>query len=632
MQTVLKSALLGIFAMTATISPSFAAEPTSPAETITVTAKSLQEIENLGVAVTIISAEEIKSSNASSIKDVLIQSAGINPGVNSGSISGRQNISIRGTNSDHVLILIDGRKVSGSDAQIGHSDFQYNWVPMNAIERIEVIKGPASSIYGSQAIGGVVNIITKQSDEKFYGDVDVQYGLSEDKDGNSLDTSINIGGKITDKLSLIVSGEHADLDSVADEDNDSDTKIEGKEITNGLIKLRYDLDDTQSIEGTYGQGVEDRYKIEDELYYDIERWNYSLGYNKQFETIALKLDAYVVDTDLYYNSTSSTGGYTHNMTDSVARAEASITAFNRHYIVTGAEYKLEEYDKVYDLSASASRNFKEDIYNTSIFLQDEFEVTPDFLLTVGARYDYHERFKGELSPKINALYKIGAHHRVKAGYGEGFKAPTVTQNSSEYVSTSRHIFYGNDDLEPESSRTFEIGYEYYSDSTVIKTAAYHTEVDDLISSDRIVDNPGPFGDEYLYVNTDKATLQGFECEITKDITQNSKLRLAYHYLDSEDEETGEDLSYRPKHTINARLSSNLPSDVQLTLSANYTGKQYVDDNEYDPFTVYSAQVSKTFFDNMTVRLGIDNITDEDLDSEPYDIKGRLVYAGINYRF
>lgn len=116
---------------------------------IMVTAKSNQTDHDIPVSSTIITSQDIAATNASSIKDVLIEQAGINLGVNSSSVYGRQNISIRGSATGHVLILVDSKKVSGSDAQIGHSDFEYNWVPMDAIERIEVIKGPMSSIHGS---------------------------------------------------------------------------------------------------------------------------------------------------------------------------------------------------------------------------------------------------------------------------------------------------------------------------------------------------------------------------------------------------------------------------------------------------------------------------------------------------
>ncbi len=588
-----------------------------------VTAKSIQGIEDLGVAVSVISAEEIARSNAESIEDVLVQVPGINLGVNSSSISGRQTISIRGSSSSHVLILVDGKKVSGSDAQIGHSDFQYNWVPMNAIERIEVIKGPMSSIYGSQAIGGVVNIITKKPEGKFYADLDLKYGASSDEGGDTKNVGVNIGGQVSERLSLVVSAEHVDLDATED-DHDADvTKIEGKELTSGMLKVRFDLDDSQYIEGSYSQGEEDRYQVHDELYYDIERWNYSLGYRKQFETVTLDLDGYIVDSDSHYNSSDS---YTHTMTDSVARAEVTVASFNNHYLVTGAEYKLEEYDKEYDLAASSSKDFDDDVATTSAFLQDEILVGDHLLFTMGLRYDYNEKFDGEWSPKLNALYKIGAH-RIKVGYGEGFMAPTLTQGSSSYiVHMGRYTFQGNDDLQPETSKSYEIGYEYHGESTIFKSAFYYTEVTDLISYVRT-------GMDNVYSNVDSAEMQGFECEISQNIGQNHNIRLGYHYSETEDDDTGEDLSYRPRHAVNARWNSRLPWGVNLTLSADYTGRQEdAAGEEQDPFTLYNLQFSKVFYDHLTVRLGVDNISDEDLDDEPYNVKGRLIYAGLNYRY
>jgi len=257
-----------------------AKEETAARETkMMVTAKSNQPDHDMPVSTTIITSEEIAAVNASSIKDVLIEQAGINIGVNNSSEHGRQNISIRGSATGHVLILVDGKKVSGSDAQIGHSDFEYNWVPMSAIERIEVIKGPASSIYGSQGIGGVINIITKKSREKFYGEADVSYGDSSDDGGDEYKLGLNVGGRIADRLSLFVSAEHSDLDPSRDEDDSAETKIEGKEINNGLARIQFDIDETQYIKASYGQGNEDRLKVDDVPYFDIDRKNYSVGYN-----------------------------------------------------------------------------------------------------------------------------------------------------------------------------------------------------------------------------------------------------------------------------------------------------------------------------------------------------------------
>jgi outer membrane receptor for ferrienterochelin and colicins len=595
-----------------------------------VTAKSNQIDHDIPISTTIITAEDIAAANASSISDVLIQQAGISLGVNSASVYGRKNISIRGSATGHVLILVDGKKVSGSDAQIGHSDFEYNWVPMGAIERIEVIKGPASSIYGSQGIGGVINIITKKSRDKFSGEVDVSYGASSDDGGDEFKLGLNVGGQIADRFSMFVSAERIDLDPSRDEDDSTETKIEGKEINNGLARFQFNIDETQYIEASYGQGTEDRIEVDDILYYDIDRKNYSIGYNKEFNSVTLDFDAYVTDSDTHYFTTSTTGGYAHTMTDSAVRGEVDIAAFKNHYIVTGAEFKNQDYEKAYDKAASSDKNFANDMDNTSIFLQDEINITEAFIVTAGARYDYHEKFNGELSPKIGALYKLGEHHRIRANYGEGFMAPTVTQNSSSYEATAMRgiTIHGNDDLQPESSKSYELGYEFFTDTTEFKVSVYKTDVENLIDTQYLEGS----SDEKMYVNVDSATLQGFECELSQDITQNYNIRIGYQYLDTEDESTGEELENRPRHTVNVRFNAVLPWDIHATLGADYTGEQIDDDEECDDFIVFNAQISKTFRDTITLRLGVDNIGDEDLNDKPYDIEGRMFYAGVNFKF
>ena len=634
-EKVLLTAAVALFAGTGATGLMPAVQAADQTETnavenkVVVTAKSNQADHDIPVSTTIITAEEIKASNASSIKDILVQQAGISLGVNGASTQGRQSISIRGSSSDHVLILVDGQKVSGSDAQISHSDFQYNWVPMNAIERIEVIKGPMSSIYGSQAIGGVINIITKKEKEKFYGDVDIKYGSSNDDGGDYLDVSLSVGGRVADRLSMFLSAERNDLDVSADEDDSTETKVEGKEIRNGLAKFQFDLDDTQYIEASIGRGTEDRLEVDDVLYYDIERQNYSVGYTKAFNSVNLDIDAYMVDSDSHYNTTSSSGGYTHSLTDKVARAEVNIATFKNNYIVTGAEFKKQEYDKDYDLAASASKNFSGDSNNTSAFLQDEITLGQWVIVTLGTRYDYHEKFEGEWSPKAGLLCKLGANHRLKANYGEGFKAPTVTQNSSSYEAYAMgRTVYGNDDLEPETSRSFELGYEFFTDATVFKASVYKTDVENLVTSEALNDGTR----NRMYVNVDKASMKGFECELSQDITEKFSCTVGYNYLETEDESTGEELTYRPHSTVTITLFSILPWDIRSTFSANYTGTQTDGDEDYDGFVQFNAQVSRTFYDIVTVRLGVDNITDEDLDDAPYDIAGRVFYGGLNFSF
>ena len=137
------------------------------------TSKSDKSIKDLQGAVTVITAEEIEKMNATSIKDVLVKTSGI---VTVGSSTGIQRVSIRGTRPTDALILIDGKKTNRTGIYATAADFEYSQIPMSMIERIEIIKGPKSSIYGSDAMGGVINIITKTDSKAIWGELDLQGG------------------------------------------------------------------------------------------------------------------------------------------------------------------------------------------------------------------------------------------------------------------------------------------------------------------------------------------------------------------------------------------------------------------------------------------------------------------------
>lgn len=599
-------------------------------EDTVVTAKTQSNVIDTGANITVITAEDIKKMNAESVDDAVKDVTGINLGINDSSISGRQNISIRGTDSKHVLILIDGKKVSGSDAQIGHSDFQYNWLPMSAIERIEVIKGPMSSLYGSQAIGGVINIITKKSKENFLGDIDVKVGTGDD--GEQYNIAANVGGRIADRLSLSLFLEKQDKDPAEKiEDGSRVTKLEGKDVLNGYLKASFDIDDTQQVYAAFGMGEEDRLKIDDELYYDLERNNYSLGYSKKFKNIGFDVDYYVTDSDSHINTFRN--NYTHNLTDSVFRTEARITALRNNFIVTGLEYKKEEYIKVYDsASVNARAGFSGENDNYSFFIQDEITLGKSFILTLAGRYDDHEKFGGEFTPRASLVYLLGENQRIKASYGQGFNAPTVTQNSSKYqvFMGPRHYFSGNDDLQPETSDTYELGYELYGDQFLFKAAVFKTSVESLITSRRL-----PGDSHRTYVNVDDVEMQGLELEASYDFTSDTYLKAGYSYLDSEDKSTGDELDFRPKHRANVRFSTMLPFGIESTIRANFTGKQKDDGGttDIDSFITVDVHFSKDITDNFNIRLGVDNIFDEEIENgEPYDIRGLFGYIGLNYRF
>jgi len=268
---------------------------------------------------------------------------------------------------------------------------------------------------------------------------------------------------------------------------------------------------------------------------------------------------------------------------------------------------------------------------------------------VGARYDRHERFGGEISPKAYLVYKLSEHSRIKGGYGHGFNAPTLTQNSDSYevaipvafhplgFPTDFHRFHGNSKLQPEVSDTVEVGYEYNDNSRVFKTTIFYTKIKDLIqpidNGDTIV--PPMTFHEKLYSNVDKSKMYGLELEYSQDeIVSNLDFNFAYNYLKTEDESTGKELRAKPRHNANMKFSYDMAYGIDSSLRVNYTGSQIGDnDKKLDDYIVVGMQLSKDVIKDLRLRVGVENLANKRLDDDHnYQLKGRLFYVGVNYSF
>lgn len=610
--------------------------------TIIVTAKTENSSLDTANSFSIVTQKEIDSMSATSIQEVLKEVVGINIGINDGSFAGRESISIRGTDSRHVLILIDGKRISGSDAQIGHSNFQYNWLPINSIEKIEIVRGAMSSLYGSQAIGGVVNIITKKVDKKLTGSLGVGLGKSSRDGGDEQEISLNIATEITDKLSLSLFAQKKDIEMTKNDSNASLTSDrEGKEIKNGMINIGYDADDMGKIEASYLKGEEKRdvilyssrrgASISYDAFYDIDKEHYSLDYQKNFDEIGIDLKYYRTKSDAH----SQNLNLTHSLDDKVFNVEVDTNSFDNHYIVVGAEHRDEGYHKGYD--TNSSKDFKDNIEYQSLYIQDEVELGEKSLLTVGGRYDEHERFGGEFSPKIYLVHKLNKNSRIKGGYAEGFNAPTVTQGSSAYKVHSMFIISGDDNLLPEKSKSYELSYAYQSDKRAFTGTLFHTKIKNLIDTKKIGEVPmGRMSQNILiYSNVNRVKMDGLELEFNqKNLVDNLDADIGYSYLKTKDETTNKELYARPKQTANFRLSYPLPYGIDSTIRLNYIGTQRnFEDKKLASYTTGAIQLKKDFSKGFSARVGVENIGDKKLeDDHNYQLKGRFIYGRFSYDF
>ena len=603
------------------------------------TSKSDKSIKDLQGAVTVITAEEIEKMNATSIKDVLVKTSGI---VTVGSSTGIQRVSIRGTRPTDALILIDGKKTNRTGIYATAADFEYSQIPMSMIERIKSIRGPKSSIYGSDAMGGVINIITKTDSKAIWGELDLQGGLSSAKNGgDEQNVSGTIGGNISDKFSFVLGLNKYNKDATYGEGyrwvgftrpkvNDA-TYIFGRESINGDLKLKYNIDDTQSVYASYLKGEDKIKQKHNPDYYKADRDVWSAGYEKNFEKVSLNLDYTNAKTDARIKD-APFSNQTHKLKNDYLKGEAKISALKYNYIVIGAETTKEQYER-YRPAPINMTDQKLDIRANNYYIQDEIELG-DFIFTLGTVLDDNEKYGNEFSPNIGVVYKIDDKQRLKTSFGEGFKTPDVKQGSSSYFAAST---WGNDDLKPETSKNFEVGYEFYGQDTLFKTAIFNNEIENMIEIERNVKNVN----QHQYRNIDKVNIKGFEAEFEYNFLDNHAFNVNYTLLKTENKSganKGKEVQYRPKNTVNVGLTSDFDYGISSYLSANYVGTQYKDGANTDrlkAYTVANIQISKKLSKDLTARIGVDNIFDKHFD-ETKDgadyLDRRLAYVGINYKF
>ena len=618
---------------------SFSNEDIKKLDDIVVTSKSNQSIEDLSNTITIITAEDIEKLNATDIKDVLLKSAGMVE-IGGGRSPGRTYVSIRGTRQSDTLFLIDGKRGNPTADYIEYSDFEYNTVPLSAIERIEIIKGAKSSIYGSDAIGGVVNIITKKDSRKIYGALGVKTGASNAKNGGDTQNySANLGGNISNKLFMFLDVNKAKREASG---KNIQTYIEGLDSTSGIVKIKYNIDDTQNVYASYLKGEDKRDDYKGPQTYKIERDIYTLGYVKSFEKIALSLDYTNAKTDTESNTSAFKGE--HNLNTDTLDVETKISAIPYNYVIIGTGTTKDKYER-YDKATSVGKNF--DRRANNYYIQDEIELG-DFIFTLGTILDDNEKYGTEWSPNAGTVYKIDDKQRLKLNYSEGFKAPSLKEGDSGYVFDARPvpsmnvIIKGNDDLKPETSKSYELAYEFYGEDTTFKASVFRTDLKDMISEKLISKTtppPFPMKFNYQYQNIDRANIKGFDTDFKYNFNENHTFNANYTYIKTENEITEEELEFRPKNTINLGLSSHFGWGISSYLSANYIGTQYYTDSnsksqKASGYTIFNAQATKKITKDLIATIGVNNIGDKNFDDSgyPHYIKRRLAYVGLNYKF
>lgn len=628
-------------------------------EEMVVTASRVKEPKKeITINVSVIDQDAIKTSSARNLGDLLAERAGINIRKYTGTLT---SVGIRGFRTEshgndllgNVLILLDGRRAAtGNVAKIMTRN----------IERVEIIRGPASVQYGSAAVGGVINVITKQGREE--PEVFAEGGLGS---FGYEEAAAGFSGKYN-MFDFSGSFSRSSRDDYDTGDGDEYKNTGYDEIENISLNLGLEFLPGNRLGFIYtafdADGVGSSGKLSENDLDDFkDSRNESIDFVYDGHTpsglFSWMARYFQVDDDDKWVSgqESDPDGFdlwypepSKRNTDSEG-AQGQISLNLKYSTLTAGFDWLN-----YDIKSSFSPN-KSEYDNTAGFILGKTRLLDErLILTAGLRYDEYEveiidpagrnEDDDNFSPSIGVAYLLNNHLKFRANYAEAFVMPAADQLAADYVSWTH--FVGNPDLDPEESKTYEGGIDFSYAGFNSALTYFHTDFENKIET------VYPSATEQTWENLGEATVSGFEGEISYDFGAlfswdvQVKPYLSFTYLtEYEDEETGEDLQYTPDLTASYGLTISQSDDFSANLNFAYFGEQDIEiwqgmtsigSATKGGFTVANFTISKKIlqtekFGGLTLNGEIQNIFDKDYEYiDGFPMIGRSFFLGLRYDY
>ncbi len=600
-------------------------------EVVVTATKTERKPQDVTQSMTVITSDEIQKSGATDVAGVLSTTAGAMV-TDQGPLGSLQAVTLRGSNYQQVLVLLDGMRLNSASA--GGYDLSELPVPLESIERIEILRGPASALYGADAVGGVVNIITKKPAKPL---TTLSGALGER--GYTSASIYNSGRSGNAYYALSYSTDHSSGYPIKSDAGDVIRNNAAHQYNAG-IKLGYDLDAASSIEATADFvekkiGVSGSVAFPSALARQQNRETVTgLKYKQRLtNTVDFSIRAYQNEERLTFQSPNldfpdfSVYSKTRSTTDG---AEAQINwIMNSFSVVTiGTEARN---DSMVDSAAGTHRATL-----SSAFIQDEMSLGDSFIVVLGGRNDRHSISGSKWSPKASARYlNAGSGTILRASYGKSYRAPTL--NDLYFIDAFGNI--GNPNLRPESAEEFEGGIEQpFGSGNSLKFTAFRKRVKDLITWQPF-DPLNPF--IYTPMNIGRARISGTETELHFVVSNMIAGNITYTLLFPVDEDTHErlftDVSHIPAAQLGGTLSFSLDQQTALSLSGRWV-KNYVrpDEPKWEYYTV-DGKITDTFLSRKDVKaavfLGVKNIFNREYEVvKGYPMPPKEFYGGISATF
>ncbi|MCX9096948.1 TonB-dependent vitamin B12 receptor BtuB [Providencia rettgeri] len=587
-----------------------------------------QPISSILAPVTVVTREDIDHWQSNTVIDVLRRLPGVDIAQNGG-MGQQSSLFIRGTESRHVLVLIDGVRLNQAGIS-GSSDMSQ--IPISLVQRIEYIRGARSAVYGSDAVGGVVNIITRR-----------------DNDGTTLNAGIgshsyqNYNGSTQQKI-----GENTTVTAAGAYTHTKGFDLAPKEVS----PRQYDKDGFLSK--SLWLGVEHQFSSE------ILAYARAYGYDNRTSYDVSEYAGVSVDTRKLYSRTYETGlkyhqgkyssslmgsyGYSKDYNFDPRKGQysesANLDESKQYNIQWGNSYLLDkgnisagiDYQRQsIEPSSYAMINEKQTLNNTGIYLTGQYAIIDSVTAEAAIRSDHHSEFNWHTTWQSGLSWEFHEGYKLVGSYATAYKAPNLTQLYA-YSSSAYGTTLGNPNLKPEESKQWEIGVEGTTGPLFWQVNAYHNDIDNLIA----------YKSGYptsTYENIGEAEIKGVEWvgEFETGILHH---QVTYQYVDPRNKKTDKVLERRAKQQVKYQLDWAIDK-VDIGLTYQYIGSRY--DNDYSQFpsrrvkqggvSLWDLTAAYPITSHLTIRGKIANMFDKDYETAyGYRTAGREYFLTGSYNF
>ncbi|PWE54641.1 TonB-dependent receptor [Metarhizobium album] len=644
-----------------------------------------QNVKDAPASITVVTREDLERGAYRDLTDALREVQGVAVT----GVANEKDIYIRGLPGAYTLILVDGKRQSTRDARTnGNSGYEQNYLPpVSAIERIEVVRGPMSSLYGSDAMGGVINIITRKVTDTWSGTITTDATVQEhDKFGNTAQGSFYANGPVyQDMLGLQIWGrglkrsEDRELSGITGAkelyitgrltftpNENHDIFLEG-----GHTNVRREANAGRTLDatanGTYSDNSRDHWSLT-----HVGRWGPTTSEFSISQEWAERLN---------YNYTPARSRYVENARSPEIRNTVIDGKFTTpfdlggsHTLVTGGQY-FEA--RLTDQNPGRRTGIDETFSATqwALFAEDEWRIVDNFALTAGLRADHHEEYGYHLSPRLYGVWNATDQITVKGGVSTGFRAPDIRNIAPGYAYTTGGggcsygpngtcgVIIADPSLKAESSTSYEIGAVWDNGDVILGATYFYTDFKDKISNALVLDangQPVRWSEDPNYrlwynYNIDDAVIQGVELTATWHATTDLSLRGSYTYTDSEQRTgayAGFPLARTPEHMANLRADWVTPIEgLESWVLFNYHGSEIASGarigtsgtpvtingaagRKYDAYATVDLGVKYAFNDSTILNAAVYNVFDKEVEPTDFNTigEGRRYWISMSKTF